>query len=174
MKFHENKRGVLCCAFVCWFVVIAATAPGARAYAESYSDPEGLITFAVPDSWTLQSESRGMRFRRAVEKERSILSVTPKRASDATDLESLRATRLSQVRSQSRNVLTDSVRGENGITIWEFVVEPGSDGRGPISHSIHLFTDSLHIEVLLIAMPDRYLEYQGDLVSVVDSVAGQF
>ena len=137
---------------------------------ETHTDPEGLVTFRIPDAWVLQSDSHGMRFRRSDSNERTVLSVTPRMGRGEENLEQLRSTRLSQVRSQSREVATDTVSSLNGFTVWEFVVRPGADGRGAISHSLHLLSPDLHIQIMLIAEPDRYAGYVADLRAVADSV----
>lgn len=151
-------------------LLVAISVIGTSHAAEPYTDPEGLISFSVPDTWMLQSESRGMRFRRATDKERTVLSVYPRSQADGFDLEKLRATRLSQVRSQSREVVTDTESELNQFAVWELLVRPGPDGRGPVSHTLYLLNASLHIEVMLIAMPDRYPAYADEFRAVAESV----
>lgn len=154
-----------------WLMLLFVTAAIGFSHAvEPYSDPEGLISFSVPDAWTLNSESSGMRFRRAAEKERTVLSVYPRSQADGFDPEKLRTTRLSQVRSQSRDVVTDTEYTLDQFRVWELLVRPGPDGRGPISHSLHLLNGNLHIEIMLIATPDRYPAYVDDLRAVAESV----
>jgi hypothetical protein len=129
-----------------------------------------LVRFELPEGWELTSERHGLRHRRKDSSERTTLSVRARSDQEALDLETLQGKRRSQVRSQSRVIDKDEVGEKNGFTVWEFLVRPSPNGRGPVAHAIHLLRPDLHVEIMLVTKPSLHELREADLRTLARSV----
>lgn len=163
-------RGTLLLLLLVLGVVSPGYAAEPAASARPFEDPEGLVHFDVPVRWRLKGERHGMRFVPVSSAERTVLLVRPRTHDGSLTLESLRATRLSQIRSQDRALVLDRTVTIGGIEWWELRSGPGPNGRGPFMHSLHRLTPAVHVAISLIAYPEHYDGHQADLQTVAGTV----
>lgn len=135
------------------------------------TDPDGLVRFSVPTGWEVRSEANGTRLGRIEPtSERTVLMVAARPMKEGRTPESLRERRISQIKAQNGELAIDRMGNRGGVPSWESLHESPPTSTRPWMHAIHVFPKGLHVEVALIASPDKYASYVPDLKSVADSI----
>jgi hypothetical protein len=134
-------------------------------------DPEGLVRFSVPAGWEVRSEANGTRLGRIEPaSERTVLMVAARPLQAGRTPESLRERRVAQIKAQNGELTIDRMGKRSGVISWESLHESPPTSSRPWMHAIHLFPKGLHVEVALIASPDKYANYVPDLEAVAGSI----
>lgn len=135
------------------------------------TDPEGLVRFSVPAGWEVRSEANGTRLGRIEPaSERTVLMVAARPMKEGRTPESVRELSISQIEAQNGELAIDRMGKRGGVSSWESLHESPPTSTRPWMHAIHLFPKGLHVEVALIASPDKYDNYVPDLETVADSI----
>ena len=120
-----------------------------------FVDKDDLISFSVPKGWTLKSESSGMRFRRADEKDRTTILVKPKKRKTKDTLERRREISFRQIKSQQGEVVTDREYEKNGFSVWE---SEFNIGKASV-RSFYLFSERVQVEVKLRSRGQKLFDF---------------
>ena len=151
--------------------ILSTLVAGCGGGGSGVTDPDGLVRFTIPAGWEIRSEANGTRLGRIESAdERTVLMVNARPLDEGETAASVRDLRISQIEAQSGELTIDRLDERAGVTTWESLHESPPDSTRPWMHAIHRFSPDLHVEVALIASPDKHADYVADLESVAESV----
>ena len=151
--------------------ILSVVVAGCSGAGSGVTDPDSLVRFTIPSGWAVRSEANGTRLGRIEPAgERTVLMVTARPLDEGQSPASVRELRISQIAAQNGELTIDRMSDRAGVTAWESLHESPPNSTRPWMHTIHLFPSSLHVQIALLASPDKHADYVADLESVAESV----